>query len=316
MKRSWSYLVNPFLVATDNSFRMAVRISTYHDSALNAASADPFIAGLYATFHPLHKDLANAYTAYQAQTGTQEGDSLNLRQLFRLEAYSKINAWEAAIQVVYAKDTPKFKSLLPNGHAPFQTGTQTQRISAVQSLSNAIGADPLLAAVKADVDAFYLLLDNANTTQKGSKSTTGTLSDEVENARYKMCIAQYANLGALIQQYADATSPIEQYFDEQAIRNAQQVLFEGNVKQNDVHTIVKHTFAAYDQLKLENPGVTGLKFYLAAVKGAHAGAVAVTLAAGTQQTVAASALGDVANPYLMASNADLINKGKFTVEML
>ena len=316
MIRRWLFLENPILNATDNSFRMAIRISTWHDSALKAANADPFILALYVIYHPLHLALVAAYDAFTAKEGTTQGETLNLRELFRLEANSKINAWDAAIQVVYAKGSVPYMSLLPNGHGPFQTGTQTQRINAVQTLSNSIGTDAALAAVKADVDTFYGLLNTANSTQKGSISTINALSDAVDAARINMSVAQYADLGKLIGAHAADTTVIDQYFDLEALRKGQQVLFTGQVKKNDVHTIVKHTFAATDMLDLENPGVTELQFYLAAVKGAHPGATIITLAAGTQQTVPASALGDVANTYLMVFNPDLINKGQFVVELV
>src|SRR5260221_7424332 len=224
MKRAWSYLINPILVATDSSYRMAVRISTFHDSALKAANADAFIMTLYNLYHPLHLALVAAYDAFTAKEGTTQGETLNLRQLFRLEAKQKINSWDAAIQMVYPKDSVKYKSLLPNGHGPFQTGSQTQRMSAVQTLSNSIGTDAALVAVKADVDNFYALLNTANTVQKGSISNIKALSDAVEAARVAMSVGQYSNLGKLIGAHAGDTSVIEQYFDLEAIRKGQQVL--------------------------------------------------------------------------------------------
>ena len=79
---------------------------------------------------------------------------------------------------------------------------------------------------------------------------------------------------------------------------------------------MKRTFEASVNLKLENPGVTVLKFYLAQVKGAQPGATVVTLNAGEQQTVPASALGNLADPYLMDFNPDAINDGNFVVEVV
>ncbi|MBK5286222.1 MAG: hypothetical protein JJE25_12555 [Bacteroidia bacterium] len=316
MKRPWIFLINPILVATENSYRMAVRISTYHDSALLAASADPFFLALYNLYHPLHLQLVKDYDNWHTQMGLQEGESLNVNQLLRLESNTKIKQWDVAIQNVYAQGTPKYMSLLPNHRTPFQQGTQNDRIQAVHSLSNAIGTDLALAAVKADVDAFYTQINNALTAQKGAIAVTKTLSDAVDASRIAMCIQQYANLGSLINKYAAVPSDANQYFDEEGIRNAQQVMFTGHVKPQHTHTIVKHTFAAADNLKLENPGNTMLSFYLAQVKGAQPGATVITLNAGEQQTVPATALGNIANPYLVVFNPDAINKGEFVVEIV
>jgi hypothetical protein len=316
MKRPWIYLDNPILNATDNSYRMAVRISTHHDSALNAAKADPFILGLYNSYHPVHQAFIDKYNAFVAQGGLQQGDTLNLRQLLRLLSGSKIGFWDSGIQIVYPPNTPKYMALLPNGRGPFQTGTQTQRISAVKGLSDGIGADAALATVKTDVSAFFTELNTANTTQKGSISVTKTLSDDVDAARIAMCIAQYADLGAFIQKHAADTIPVEQYFDLAAMRKGQQVLFTGSIKKESAHTIVKRTFGAGDNLELENPGVTELQFYLAAIKDAQPGSTVIKLAPGAKQTIVASALGNLADPFLMVFNPDAVNKGEFVVEMV
>jgi hypothetical protein len=316
MKRPWIFLINPMLVVTENSYRMAVRISTWHDSALFAASADPYFLALYNTYHPLHLALVNKYDAWRTQIGLQQGDTLNLTQLLSLLSSTKIQEWDIAIQNVYPQDTPEYMSLLPNHRTPFQQGTQNDRIQAVQSLSNAIGSDAALATVMADVDAFYTLANTALTAQKGSISVTKTLSDAVETARVPMCVQQYANLGALITKYAADPSQANQYFDEEAIRNPKQMLFTGTVKKLKAKTIVKRTFEASVMLNLENPGVTVLKFYLAQVKGAQPGATFVTVNAGEQQTVPVTALGDIANPFLMVFNPDAINNGNYVVEVV
>ena len=316
MKRPWIYLINPMLVATDESYRLAVRISTWHDSALLAASADPYFMALYNIYHPLHLSLVAKYDAWRAQIGLQQGATLNLNQKLNTLSGTKIQEWDIDIQNVYPQGTPQYMALLPNRRTPFQHGTQNDRIQAVQSLSNAIGADPALAAVKADVDAFYTLANNALTAQKGSITVTKTKSDTVETARLPMCVQQYADLGDLIKKYAADPSLANQYFDEEAIRNPQQVLFTGTVKKLKAKTIVKRTFEASVNLKLENPGVTVLKFYLAQVKGAQPGAVFVTLNPGEQQTVPVTALGDIANTYLMVFNPDAINDGNYVVEVV
>jgi len=316
MTRPWIYLINPMLVATRDSYRLAVRISTWHDSALNAASADPYFLVLYNLYHPLHLGLVNRYDAWRAQIGLQQGATLNLNQKLNTLSGTKIQEWDIDIQNVYPQGTPEYMSLLPNHRTPFQTGSQNDRIQAVRSLSNAIGTDAALAAVKADVDAFYTLANTALTAQKGSITVTKTLSDNVETARVPMCVQQYANLGALVTKYAADPSQANQYFDEEAIRNPQQVLFTGIVKKLKAKTIVKRTFDAGSNLKLENPGNTELKFYLAQVKGAQPGATTVTLAAGEQQTVPASALGNLADLYLIVFDPDAINEGEFVVEIV
>ena len=316
MKRPWIFLLNPFTAATDQSYRMAVRISTYHDSALHAAVADAYISDLYDIYHPIHEAQMTVYNTWVSQGGLQQGDTLNLRQLLRLLSNSKINFWDASISLVYAPDTPTYKGLFPNGHAPFQQGTQTERMAAVAALIDSIGTDAALATIKTNVVAFNTQLITANTDQKGSISITKTLSDAVDAARITMCIAQYANLGSMMNHWANATDNIEQYFDLEAIRKGQQVFFTNSVKATKIKFIVKHTFADADRLRITNTGDVNLKFYLADSKTAPAPVTAITVDAGEIREVTAPELGNIANAFLLVYNPDTLNKGEYDVELL
>jgi len=316
MKRNWFYLNNPFLIRTLNSFRLAVRISTKHDSALLAGSDDPFIAAQYSLYHPFHLALVEAYATWVAQGGLQQGKTLNLKQLLKLLANTNINAWDAAIQVVYPVDTPTYMGLLPNGHAPFQTGTQTQRLAAVSALIEAIGSDASLAAIKAVIVAFNSLLVTANTTQKGSISITATLSDDVNEARMAMCIAQFADLGGMIQHWPDATDNIEQYYDLEAIRKGAQVFFTNSVKPLKLKFIAKRTFTEASKLKITNTGSVPLHFFLSENKTNPASDTAIIVLPGEVREVFASELGPLTNLYLMVYNPDALVTGEYDVELL
>jgi len=313
----WIFLQNPILNATDNSYRLAVRISTYHMGALQKKAGDTFFDGLITTYTTLHNAFITAYNSWKSQTGLQQGQTLNVAQLLRLLSNTKAGKWDRNVQDVYDKTTPTYLGLFPNGRSPFQQGNQTDRIAAVKALSTGIGSDASLATVKADVDAFYTLISTALTTQKGAISGTKTASDTAEATRVTMCIGQYANLGALIQHYAATPNNINQYFDLAAIRNGQQVLYTGDTQPLESETIVEHTFVATDGLKLENEGDTDLQFYLAAAKNAAPGALVVTVPAHTTTQVTAADLGDVATlKFLNVYNHNTTTKGDWTIEFI
>jgi hypothetical protein len=316
MKRKWIFLDNPMINTTNNSYRLAVRISTKHDSALLAGNADAYINSLYTVYHPLHLVLMDAYNAWVGQGGLQQGKTLNLKQLLKQLSNTKINAWDAAIQVVYAVDTPQYMGLLPNGHKPFQSGTQTKRMAAVSGLIDAIGSDAALAAVKAVIVAFNTQLVNANTSQKGSISTTRTLSDGVDAARIAMCTAQFADLGSMINHWPDATENMEQYYDLEAIRKGQQVFFTNSVKAKKIKFIVKRTFIDTDKVRLTNTGTVPLQFYLSENKTNPAPGTAIHVDPGTEREVFAPELGLITHTHLLVYNPDAVSTGYYEVELL
>ncbi len=316
MKLLWSYLINQILVATFNNYRKAVRISIYHDSALYAEITDPYVASLYNDYHPLHLALVAAYDKWLAQQGAKQGETLSLNQLLRLLSGSKIKAWDIAIQTVYSNETADYKKLLPKNRIPFQKGSQSDRISYVKALSNAIGTDASLATVKADIDLFYTLLSEALTDQKGSKETTTNYSELVEAARVAMAQRQYYNLGGFMQKHFTNPEVIAKYYDLVAIRTAHQVLFSGHVNPLAAHFIVKHTFGLQDQIKIENKGATVLYFYLASIKGGTLPEHFITLQPGAQYSGLASGLGSLNDKLIMVNNPNTLNKGEYEFEFL
>lgn len=229
---------------------------------------------------------------------------------------TKIQDWDIAIQAKYKLSTPQYKKLLPYRRGPFQNGTKANRIQAVLNLSNAIGTDATLASAKTEVDSFYAMLKTAQSGKNVSLRTTESSSALLEAARVAMCIAQYANLGALIKKYAATPQLIEKFFDLANIRSSHQAIFTGHVEAGQVYTIVKHTFGAADQVSLKNPGRATLKFYLAKVKDAQPGTLSVTLITTGQETVLASTLGDLTNTYLVVLNTDATQTGQFEIEIL
>jgi len=316
MIKPWTHLVNPFLVATEKSYLKALNISTFHDSALYAVQNESFFTPLYNYFHPLHLANQAAYSNWVAQKGMQTGDTLNLTQLLKLLLSTKIGQWDIAIQVVHPKNTSAYQALLHQNRKPFQTGKQAERISAVQSLGLALTGDTALASVKNDVDAFYQLLDTANTSQKSSKTTTNTQSDAVESARVDMCTAMYSNLGAMIQKFASNPDSLANYFDLHSIRNAEHVNFSGHIKPLHIHSVCKHTFAPTDSIEVNNTGAVALNLYLAHTKDAVAGSQIASVAPGADQIVPVTSLGNLENNYLIISNADANIVGEWEVTLI
>jgi hypothetical protein len=315
-QKPWMFTQNPFLNVTGESYRLAVRISTYHLGAISKNAGNPFFDGLIKPFAPLQTTLAAAYSNWRSQSGSQQGETLQVTQLLKLLSGTKIKKWDIAIQGVYDNSSPDYKKLLPNNRAPFQAGTQQDRITAVSSLVETIGSDAALAAVKTDANSFLADIQTAITSQKGTIAGTKTNSDAVEAARVAMCIGMYANLGALMQQNAAMPENIEPYFDLSAIRSGAQVVFTGETKPLETENIFKHTFLPGDKLLLKNEGVTELQFFLAAQKDDAPGSGVVILAAGQQTIADVSNMAKPGNTYFNVLNSDAINIGEWTVEFV
>ena len=304
MKTPWSYTVNPFEMATNDSYAKALKISTFHYDALAGVQTDPFFSTLYTPIASLHTTLRAAYANYTAQQGAQMSKTLSLSQLLIMLMNTKAKQWDVAAQGAHPQGTAAYKNLFPHNRIPFQNGSQLERINAVKTLSLALTGDTALATTKTDVDNFYAQLDAANNAQKTSKSTTVINSDKVETARINVCVAMYANLGAMIQKFASTPEVIADYFDLATIRNGAQVDFTGHLKPLHSHYICKHTFGEADVISVKNMNDTPLKVYLALTKDAAIPATAFIVPANTIENVKAVQLGDISNTHLIISNPD------------
>lgn len=322
IERDWQYASNTFLSVTTNSYRLAVRISTFHLGALiNAANGgDPFFTELRNVYAPVHQSLSNSYDEWLAQGGAQQGETLNVEQLLRLLQSTNIRQWDVAIQVVYDITTEEYKKLLPNNRNPFQKGGQTDRLSAVEALETELNkpwVSPALDPVKTSVTNFGNQLRDALLIQKGEIAATRTGSDKVEQARIKMCVVQYRNLGRIIANYAETPEFIPNYFDTVAIREGSQVIFTGDTKPGEFENIFKHTLAGGDELLLDNEGDAPLSFYFAAQKKDAPGTnTLISVPANSQRNVLRNDFGNITYAFLCVINTDTALKGKWVVELV
>ena len=310
----WPFLSNPILNCTDGSYRKALNVSIHHYNAISNSTIQ-FIIDMFVIYGPLHLAFVAAYNEWIAQGGAQEGETLTVNQLLRLVS-KKIKTWDIAIQGKYPDDTARYKALLPNRREPFQKGAQDLRIGAISSLSTNIGADPLLATVKTDVDLTFTQIQTAFNHQKHSITETSLSSDAVETARVAMCVGQYADLGTFITKYASHPLDIAPYFDIESIRRHEQVLFDGHVNPLETKFLRKHTFGLLDEISIWNKGTGVLKFFVTELKGGALGSTCVTVQPASKYVGLASAMGSLTKKIIMVHNPDPNLKGDYEFEFL
>ncbi len=296
--KTWHFIINTFEVATRGNYKAAVTLSTHLDAALNAAKADAAILVLYNYYHPIHLAYVAAYNAWLTQGGTQKGNTQSLTALLD-GLTAKINAWDAQIQGTYAKGTPGYTALFPKGHTPFLKGGQTERIAAVHALDAALIGIVPLAATKTDVDNYAIALDGANTTQKGSKTTTIGDSTAVEAERILMTNGQMYCYGGLVQKYTTQLDKIEQFYDMEIVRNGSQTDFTGHVAATEHKNIAKRTLVETQVIKIKNMGNGKLQFYLATQKNDAIGVIYIEVPPMTELSTTAKLMGDVTTQHFI-----------------
>ncbi|MBK7149345.1 MAG: hypothetical protein IPH78_11125 [Bacteroidetes bacterium] len=267
----WQYLENQFYNVTKRNFKRALIISNYHDAALLAATQqtppDPDFTLLYNRYHPLHLVLVTEYNNWKNAGGQQEGSTLNLDQQLDLMA-PKLDNWDIRIQIEYPRNTPRYKTIFPDGRKPFYRTGKDTRIEAINTLAQNIGPDAQLMTVHAEVLAYYADLSNARDAQSGKKVGTKMGSTLLEQAVQAAMFMQYRDLGFLINKFGDTPALIAPFFDVQTIRERDQRIFTGTLDPSEMEAILVHTFLADDELRLKITGDAPARFYLGSTTNA------------------------------------------------
>ena len=307
---AWHYLINQMLNCTKTSFKKALKLSRYHDAKLlrakNDNPTDTDYATVYNRYHIFHLALEAAYSDWKSKGGAQEAGTLNIKQLMKLMP-AKIDRWWGSIINLYPADTVRFKALFPDLRSPFNSGTRSSRIAAVLTLSDNIGADVVLSAVKTETDTFWGQLNTANTGQTGDKGAVTAASILLEAARVAAMTGQYQNVGFFINKMPDASDAIANLFDVETITNPDQVIWKGHLDLNELHQVFIHTFMAGDMIRLKCLGITStdkITFYLASTPGGT-DSTPITVLLNHQQTIDVTAFGVTdynANRYLTVVN--------------
>jgi len=314
--REWIYFQNPFINATVRNFKKGLRLSTFTDSRLQAKGDDAFYGPLYAMYHPLHVNFLDAYNVWKSQSGVQKGATLTFDQLLQLLSPSKINAWDLAVMNVYAKGSPEYVTIFPQGHKPFQRGEKQQRVNAVKQLKTALTGKVPLASTLDDITAFYNQLLDAATAQQGQMGNTGSTSDVVMTAMTTALTAMYSMLGKCLAEFPADPTVCEYIFDLESIRNHEQLIYTGTLDPSENHNVLEHAFVSTDQPTLGNTGTTVIQYFLAATPNAPLnGSPVIAVNPDERKTISASELGDLSNRFLHVINTSTNAEGHFKLEL-
>ena len=314
--KEWSYFQNPFINATVRNFKKALHISTFTDARLQTKGDDVFYAPLYAMYHPLHVNLLNAYNTWKFQGGVQKGATLTFDQLLQLLSPSKVNAWDLAVMNVYAKGSPEYLIIFPQGHKPFQKGDKQQRVNAVKQLMTALTGKVPLATTLDDVTAFYNQLLDASTAQQGEMGNTGANSDLVMTAMTIALTAMYTILGKCLAEFSSDPTVCEYIFDLATIRDHEQLVYTGTLDPQENHNVLEHAFVSTDQPTLGNTGSTVIQYFLAATANAPLnGSPVIAVNPDERKIIFASELGNLSNRFLHVINTSPNAEGHFKLEL-
>ncbi len=250
--------LNTFLINTVNQPEKAIRLLVYHLMVLKlyheANPSDADYEKMYLRTKPIVEEGEAKINVVMHTEGEQksktEGVDLALAKIEGSKGLAR--QWYDKIKPIYFySDKPRFTAIFPNGLKPFK-GKKDSIISAVGTLSNNIGADtnPAMIAIKAEVDAQYLLLDPKRHEQILGITGTEAQHSQLEDLRVRAMEMEYRNSGLLIDKFPKNENKIQDSFhDMELLLSKQQTEWDVAVDATSTIELVKRTLLASTKLK-------------------------------------------------------------------
>lgn len=231
---TWKYAENTFDSNTRGSRVKMNRIVVDHDAKFAAAAteagADPRLAPFYADWVPRREAWFLNYGRWQNTKAGYGGGTRAFENLLSVlqskpgpEQDSKIENWDNRIRVDAPRGSALYRTLLPQGRAPFSEGSYDEIINEVKNLGVRLSAQvakPALVTLGGEVTGFYNQLNAARTQQQGQEGDTDMDASEIEVARVDIARALYGNCGALMNIYQETPERITAFFDLDTLRES------------------------------------------------------------------------------------------------
>lgn len=217
----WSSIQNQFYNSTKDSYKKFNILSSDHLSKLaNGMNLYPICTTLFNRYEPLHTAFTNAIRDWQNANNFYQGATSRVDTI-QTDLVRQIGIWDINVMNVYYNDTPEYITLFPNGRAPFQTGGREQRISAVETLADALLSYPALATLQVTVSNFAIDYKKKRDEQQQLEQSIPIKSSAVEAAHFAASDMMNRNLGLLIDTFG-TDYLITSFFDLDIVRNINQ----------------------------------------------------------------------------------------------
>ena len=275
MKNKLIISSNEFIKRTVNSNEKRYKLITFNRSKVKKAHEDfPTDADFTVNFNrtePLYQSTKIVYDSKYNVKGAQYGQTELVKEHLKAIKGKRGMAhdWLNRVSAIYNKSNPsRVKTIFPFGLAPFSEGADIV-VSALKGVSNAIGSDvnPLMIAIKAEIDAEYAIIDPARDLQVTDIGITENTYDTLDSLCEQCMVVEYQNACRLAEKYPHNINDIqESYHDMELLKSVQQSVWNIGLNPLETKDIAKRTQIPQSKFRAKLTGGDGM-MYLASTPG-------------------------------------------------
>ena len=263
----WYGSRNALRAAMEQSVENALGIATYTRNALYAHrnDADPGFNVIFAETDEKYIVLLDALGIKESTGSTQKANTTNVEYQYSLMS-ANLNHYEDKVRPIFGKGTTEYIAVFGTTRDRFYHGSYEQRENCVLGLAKAMSAYPALAAIQAEVLAYYNVLKDARQAQQGLISGFKTYSAEVFTAIEQLILQLDRDLGWLKFFYAmqeDAQGKINAYFDiERIMYHSNDKTYPKLVPVGGFAKVCRRAFKNSDKVRITVDGTEDANFCL------------------------------------------------------
>ena len=323
---SFVQLRNFFANATRSNFkRMNSLLRDHLDKLARAALVNPAIATIHQALVPLATTYTDTYNDVQSNAAFYEGKTQDFRKAIMELSSTHIRRWDVAIQNVFDMETGDYTSLLPNGRAPFQSGTYEARLGSVSSLLANLRTinHPDLATLTTTIDTWLTQTNTLRSTQQGLEGSDSQLRKAAEDARVAVADAMHKAFFQLSVYYHPDLAMVETFYESKYFRtiitkptetpdpNSNEVVVGAFTRK----TILTGNFTTANSFEIANTGNTRLYVWLSSSEHSELPADATAIEAQLSSNFLADELSDgsATLQFLIAYNQSDTEDGRISV---
>lgn len=217
--RSYHFLINSFLVATQRSYVKLLILGAKHEASLIANQADPAVAAILATYVPVFDAYKATDVNLLVTLGYHKGSTMSVQDLFDNLTKTQLPAWEGKVFNHFPKGTTVATELFPRGRSPFNKGTYAYRLQAIEAFIVACNEFLPLQPLAVIVNSFHVQIASARAMQMSDgEAKVALLRTLRDTARTNLCSELYGNLALLVHRFRTNPDQVERFFDFELLR--------------------------------------------------------------------------------------------------
>ncbi len=257
----WSWSSDPFDGPAENSDENGMKQILFHDAAIKANMElyplDLDFPIWYNRFHPLRIAAEAEYTIVYSIEGTGKSQTeIITRRLKGLKGKNgKGRDWYNRVSAINLITNPaRITAIFPNGLKTINRGKKDVVIAFLLTMSKQMEGDtnPLMMAIKAEIDAEYAIIKPNRSTQQTTLKKKGITRTDLGTAIDLALKMQWGDLGLEINKFMndpDSDVRIKAMHNLEEIQSSTQKVFNSTLTALETKDLVKRTLVFNSKLR-------------------------------------------------------------------